>query len=37
VRVFPPEKRKGGIRLEDVEPKEAARQLVEFLAKKGAI
>ena len=37
VRVFPPEKRKGGIKLEDVEPKEAARQLVEFLAKKGAI
>ena len=37
VRVFPPEKRKGGIKLEDVEPKEAAKQLVEFLAKKGAI
>ncbi len=37
VKVFPPEKRKGGIKLEDVEPKEAAKQLVEFLAKKGAI
>jgi len=36
-KVFPPPKRAGGIKLEDVSPQEAARQLVEFLAKKGAI
>ncbi len=36
-KVFPPEQRSGGIKLEDVDPKEAAKQLVEFLAKKGAI
>lgn len=35
--VFPPPKRAGGIKLEDVDPKDAAKQLVEFLAKKGAI
>jgi electron transfer flavoprotein beta subunit len=37
LRMYPPEQRKGGVKLEDVEPKEAAKQLVEFLTKKGAI
>jgi electron transfer flavoprotein beta subunit len=36
-KVFPPEKRKGGVRIEADDPKEAAKQLVEYLAKKGAI
>ncbi len=36
-KVFPPEKRSGGIKIEAEDPKEAAKQLVEFLAKKGAI
>ena len=36
-KVYPPEKKKGGIKIEAEDPKEAARQLVEFLAKKGAI
>ncbi|NHI83832.1 MAG: electron transfer flavoprotein subunit beta/FixA family protein [Candidatus Thorarchaeota archaeon] len=36
-KVFPPERKSGGIKLQDVDAKEAARQLVEFLAKKGAI
>ncbi|MFX1415858.1 MAG: electron transfer flavoprotein subunit beta/FixA family protein, partial [Promethearchaeota archaeon] len=36
-KVFPPVKRAGGVRLEDVDAKTAAKQLVEFLAKKGAI
>ncbi len=36
-KVFPPERKKGGIKLEDVPPKEAAKQLVAFLAEKGAI
>ncbi len=36
-KVFPPEKRKSGIKLEGVDPKEAAKQLVEFLLQKGAI
>ncbi|MHA2378245.1 MAG: electron transfer flavoprotein subunit beta/FixA family protein [Candidatus Thorarchaeota archaeon] len=36
-KVFPPVKRAGGIKLEDVDAKAAAKQLVEFLAKKGAI
>ncbi len=36
-KVFPPEKRAGGVKIETEDPKEAARQLVEFLAKKGAI
>jgi electron transfer flavoprotein beta subunit len=36
-KVFPPERKSGGVKLEDVNAKDAARQLVEFLAKKGAI
>ncbi len=36
-KVFPPQKRAGGIKIECEDPKEAARQLVDFLAKKGAI
>lgn len=36
-KVFPPEKRKGGIKVEAEDPKAVAKQLVEFLAKKGAI
>ncbi len=36
-RVFPPERRKSGIKLEGVDPKEAAKRLVEFLLQKGAI
>ncbi|UCE10497.1 MAG: electron transfer flavoprotein subunit beta/FixA family protein, partial [Candidatus Thorarchaeota archaeon] len=36
-KVFPPEKRKGGVKIEADDPKEAAKQLVEYLAKKGAI
>ncbi len=36
-KVFPPVKKAGGIKLEEVDAKEAAKQLVEFLAKKGAI
>jgi electron transfer flavoprotein alpha/beta subunit len=36
-KVFPPVKKAGGIKLEDVDAKTAAKQLVEFLAKKGAI
>ena len=36
-RVFPPEKKKGGIKIEADDPKAAAKQLVEFLAKKGVI
>jgi electron transfer flavoprotein beta subunit len=36
-KVFPPERKKGGVKLEDVPPKDAAKQLVEFLAEKGAI
>ncbi|NWF94994.1 MAG: electron transfer flavoprotein subunit beta/FixA family protein [Candidatus Thorarchaeota archaeon] len=36
-RVFPPQKRKGGIKLEGVTAKEAVQKLVEFLAEKGAI
>ena len=36
-KVFPPERKSGGIKLEDVDAEDAAKQLVEFLAKKGAI
>ncbi len=36
-KVFPPEKKKGGIKIEPESPEEGAKQLVEFLAKKGAI
>jgi electron transfer flavoprotein alpha/beta subunit len=36
-KVFPPEKKKGGIKVEADDPKAAAKDLVEFLAKKGAI
>jgi electron transfer flavoprotein beta subunit len=36
-KVYPPEKRKGGIKLEAEDPKAVAKQVVEFLAKKGAI
>ncbi|NHJ12689.1 MAG: electron transfer flavoprotein subunit beta/FixA family protein [Candidatus Thorarchaeota archaeon] len=36
-KVFPPERKSGGVKLEDVDSKDAAKQLVEFLAKKGAI
>ena len=36
-KTYPPEKKKGGIKIEADDPKEAARQLVEFLTKKGAI
>jgi len=36
-KVFPPVKKAGGIKLGEVDAKEAAKQLVEFLAKKGAI
>ncbi len=36
-KVFPPEQRAGGIKIDGENPKEAARQLVEFLAKKGVI
>jgi electron transfer flavoprotein alpha/beta subunit len=36
-KVFPPEKKKGGIKIEPETPEEGAKQLVEFLAKKGAI
>ncbi len=36
-KVFPPEKRKGGMKIEAEDPREAARKLVEFLAKKGVI
>ncbi|MCF2135876.1 MAG: electron transfer flavoprotein subunit beta/FixA family protein [Candidatus Thorarchaeota archaeon] len=35
--IFPPPKRKSGVKLEDVSPQEAAKKLVEFLAQKGAI
>ena len=37
LKIFPPEKRKGGIKLEDIDPIEAAKELVDFLTKKGAI
>ncbi len=36
-KVFPPTKREGGIKIEADDPKAAAKQLVEYLAKKGAI
>ena len=36
-KVFPPEKKKGGIKIEAEDPKAVAKELVEFLAKKGAI
>jgi electron transfer flavoprotein alpha/beta subunit len=36
-RVFSPERRKGGIKIEGTDPKTAAKKLVEFLAQKGAI
>jgi len=36
-KVFPPEKKKGGTKIEPETPEEGAKQLVEFLAKKGAI
>ena len=36
-RVFAPEKRKGGIKIEGEDAKTAAKKLVEFLAQKGAI
>lgn len=36
-RVFAPEKKKGGLKLEADDPKEVAKKLVEFLAQKGAI
>ena len=36
-KVFPPEKKKGGIKIEAEDPGAAAKQLVEFLTKKGAI
>jgi electron transfer flavoprotein beta subunit len=36
-KVFPPEKKKGGIKIDAEDPKAAAKQLVEFLAKKGVI
>lgn len=36
-KVFPPEQRAGGIKIDGENPKEAAKQLVEFLAKKGVI
>lgn len=36
-RVFAPEKKKGGIKIDGTDPKAAAKKLVEFLAEKGAI
>ena len=36
-KVFPPEQKKGGIKIDADDPKAAAKELVEFLAKKGAI
>jgi electron transfer flavoprotein beta subunit len=36
-KVFPPEKKKGGIKIDADDPKAAAKQLVDFLAEKGAI
>ncbi len=36
-KTYPPESRKGGIKIDAEDPKEAAKQLVEFLTKKGAI
>ncbi|MBD3406068.1 MAG: electron transfer flavoprotein subunit beta [Candidatus Lokiarchaeota archaeon] len=36
-KVFPPEKKAGGIKVEVEDPKEVAKKLVEFLAEKGAI
>jgi electron transfer flavoprotein alpha/beta subunit len=36
-KVFAPEKKKGGIKIEAEDPAAAAKQLVEFLTKKGAI
>jgi electron transfer flavoprotein beta subunit len=36
-KVFPPTKKAGGVKLEDIDAKTAAKQLVEFVAKKGAI
>jgi electron transfer flavoprotein beta subunit len=36
-KVFAPEKKAGGIKLEDEDPKAAVKQLVDFLTKKGAI
>jgi electron transfer flavoprotein beta subunit len=36
-RVFAPEKKKGGIKIEGTDPKQAAKKLVEFLAEKGVI
>ncbi|MHA2373099.1 MAG: electron transfer flavoprotein subunit beta/FixA family protein, partial [Candidatus Thorarchaeota archaeon] len=36
-KVFPPPKREGGIKVEAEDPKKAAKDLVEFLAAKGAI
>jgi electron transfer flavoprotein beta subunit len=36
-RVFAPEKKKGGVKIDGTNPKEAAKKLVEFLAEKGAI
>jgi electron transfer flavoprotein alpha/beta subunit len=37
LKVYPPEKRKGGIKVEAEDPKDVAKQVVEFLAEKGAI
>ncbi|TXT56434.1 MAG: Electron transfer flavoprotein subunit beta [Candidatus Thorarchaeota archaeon] len=36
-KVFPPQKKAGGIKIEAEDPKEVAKKLVEFLAEKGAI
>ena len=36
-RVFAPEKKKGGIKIEGTDPRQAAKKLVEFLAEKGVI
>ena len=36
-KVYPPEKRKGGIKVEAEDPKAVAKQVVDFLAEKGAI
>ncbi|MHA1769469.1 MAG: electron transfer flavoprotein subunit beta/FixA family protein [Candidatus Thorarchaeota archaeon] len=36
-RIFPPERKKGGVKIEAEDPKEVAKKLVEFLAQKGAI
>jgi electron transfer flavoprotein beta subunit len=36
-KVFPPDRKKGGIKIDADDPKAAAKELVDFLAKKGAI